>query len=238
MSVEIFLIDFENVQPTSIGLLKPGACRVHVFVGQSQKNVSVELSQALQPFGVDACYTRITGNGPNALDFHIAFYIGRLAHEHPEARFTIISKDSGFDPLVKHLATLGIACKRAAALPGAPKSAKVSAPAKPKAKKAAAAAPKVPARSNNVTVTVLPANGKASPAASTRPGARIGVDDVVTRLKGMNAAKPAKLKTLKSSLLAWFKPALAANEVDGIIQSLTDRKKIKVDGTKVTYLLG
>lgn len=39
-------------------------------------------------------------------------------------------------------------------------------------------------------------------------------------------------------MLAWFKPALAVNEVDSIIQSLADRKKIKVDGTKVTYTLG
>lgn len=239
MSGEIFLIDFENVQPTSIGLLKPGACRIHVFVGQSQKNVSVELSQALQPFGPNACYTRITGNGPNALDFHIAFYIGRLAHEHPGARFTIVSKDTGFDPLVKHLVTLGIACKRVAALPGAPKPSKGPAAAKPMARKSAAAAQKASAKPKNVVVTVLPGtNGKAGPAAGTRPGVAIGVDDVVARLKGMKAAKPAKLKTLQSSMLAWFKPALAVNEVDAIIQSLADRKKINVDGTKVTYSLG
>ena len=239
MSGEILLIDFENVQPTSIGLLKPGACRIHVFVGQNQKNVSVELSQALQPFGPDVCYIQITGNGRNALDFHIAFYIGRLAHEHLGARFTIVSKDTGFDPLVKHLVTLGIACRRVGALPGASKPAKGPATAKPAAKKTAAPAPKTPAKTNNVVVTVLPGtNGKAAPAVNNRPGATIGVDDVVARLKGMKAAKPAKLKTLQSSMLAWFKPALAVNEVDAIIQSLADRKKIKVDGTKVTYSLG
>lgn len=239
MSGEIFLIDFENVQPTSIGLLKPGACRIHVFVGQNQKNVSVELSQALQPFGPNACYTRISGNGPNALDFHIAFYIGRLAHEHPGARFTIVSKDTGFDPLVKHLVTLGIACKRVAALPGASKPAKTPATAKPMVKKSAAPAQKTPAKPNNVVVTVLPGtNGKGATAADTKPDATIGVDDVVARLKGMKAAKPAKLKTLQSSMLAWFKPALAVKDVDVIIQSLADCKKIKVDGTKVTYSLG
>lgn len=239
MSGEIFLIDFENVQPTNIGLLKPGACRIHVFVGQSQKSVPVELSQALQPFGSDACYTRISGNGPNALDFHIAFYIGRLAHEHPGARFTIVSKDTGFDPLVKHLQALRIACKRVAALPGAPKPAKVPAAAKPVAKKPAASAQKPPAKPKNVVVTVLPeANGKTAVAAKPRPSAKIGVDDVVARLKGMKAAKPATLKTLQSSILAWFKPALGAKDVEAIIQSLADRKKIKVDGTRVTYSLG
>lgn len=244
MSAEIFLIDFENVQPTSIGRLKPGACRIHVFLGQNQKNVPVELPQALQPFGADACYTRISGNGPNALDFHIAFYIGRLACEHPSARFTIVSRDRGFDPLVKHLATLGITCRRVGALPEAPKPAKTGAAATPVAKKAAAPASKAPAKPNNAVVTVLPeTNGKAAPPADSKPSAKVGsakvgADDVVMRLKGMKAAKPAKLKTLQSSMRAWFTPALAVSEVEAIIKSLADRKKIKVEGTKVTYSLG
>ncbi|SKA15855.1 PIN domain-containing protein [Novilysobacter spongiicola] len=239
MSGDIFLIDFENVQPTSIGLLKPGACRIHVFVGQSQKSVPVELSQALQPFGPDACYTRIAGNGKNALDFHIAFYIGCLAHEHPGARFTIVSKDGGFDPLVKHLGTLGIACKRVAALPAAPKSTNGPVATRPKAKKAVAAAKKVPAKPKKVVFTLLPeSEAKPGVELEATPRAPVGVDDVVARLKGMKAAKPAKLKTLQSSMLAWFKPALAIKDVDAIIQSLADRKKIKVDGTKVTYSLG
>src|SRR5690606_28957821 len=128
-------------------------------------------------FGVDACYTRITGNGPNALDFHIAFYIGRLAHEYPVARFTIVSKDTGFDPLVKHLATLGISCRRVAALPGSPKPAKVAAAKKPVAKKMALPAPKAPAKPKNVVVTVLPEkNGKVSPGDPKR-GTKV-VDEV------------------------------------------------------------
>ena len=238
MSGEIFLIDFENVQPTSIGLLKPGACRIHVFVGQSQNKVPLELSQALQPFGADVCYTQITGNGSNALDFHIAFYIGRLAHEHPGARFTIVSKDTGFDPLVKHVGDLGISCRRIVTLPGVPKAPKKPAVAKAAAKKAAPSTQKAQAKPSNVVVTVAPApEGKAAPPPSKANGAKGRVDEVVARLKGMKAAKPAKLKTLQSSMLAWFKPALAIKDVDAIIQSLADRKKIKVDGTKVTYAL-
>ncbi|KAA3633006.1 MAG: hypothetical protein DWQ08_02490, partial [Proteobacteria bacterium] len=46
---------------------------------------------------------KINGNGPNALDFHIAFYIGQLAQQDPNAYFHIISRDAGFDPLIKHL---------------------------------------------------------------------------------------------------------------------------------------
>jgi hypothetical protein len=47
----------------------------------------------------------ISGNGQNALDFHIAYYIGLLGTQEPDASFFIISKDKGFDPLVRHLKT-------------------------------------------------------------------------------------------------------------------------------------
>ena len=44
-------------------------------------------------------YLQISGNGPNALDFHITFSIGELSKADPDARFYIISWDTGFDPL-------------------------------------------------------------------------------------------------------------------------------------------
>ena len=138
MTTPFFLIDFENVQPKALGRLQPGAARIKVFLGQHQSRLMLELVQALQPFGKDAEYIQITGSGPDAVDFHIAFYIGRLASAHPGATFTIVSKDRGFDPLVKHLETLGIECRR---VPEIPESA-TTAPAKAKAAKQSAAAKK------------------------------------------------------------------------------------------------
>ena len=54
----------------------------------------------------------MSGHGPDALDFHIAYYIGRLSAAHPDAYFHIISKDKGFDPLIKHLKSQKIFCSR------------------------------------------------------------------------------------------------------------------------------
>ena len=51
-------------------------------------------------------YVKISGTGPNALDFHIAFYIGQFAEKDPGANFYIVSQDAGFDPLLNHLKTL------------------------------------------------------------------------------------------------------------------------------------
>ena len=58
-------------------------------------------------------YIKISGNGPNALDFHIAYYIGQLAAVDPMAYFHIISKDTGYDPLIRHLKGKKILASRA-----------------------------------------------------------------------------------------------------------------------------
>jgi len=58
-------------------------------------------------------YIKISGHGLNALDFHIAYYIGRLAAEDQTAYFHIISKDTGFDPLIRHLRLKKIFVSRA-----------------------------------------------------------------------------------------------------------------------------
>ena len=68
-----------------------------------------------------ASYIKITGNGSNALDFHIAYYIGKLAEAEPTAYFHIVSKDTGFDPLIQHLKTEGIFAGRVKAIDEIPR---------------------------------------------------------------------------------------------------------------------
>ena len=103
MKTNYILIDYENVQPTTLAILDQAHFRVIVFVGASQTKISFDVASALQTMGARAEYVKIAGNGPNALDFHIAFYIGFLASREPDACFNIISNDTGFDPLVQHL---------------------------------------------------------------------------------------------------------------------------------------
>jgi PIN domain len=97
------LVDFENVQPKDLGLLKDGPFKVKIFLGPNQSKVPVALASALQSLGSNAEYVVLETAGTNALDFHIAYYIGVLSCEEPNAFFHIISKDSGFDALIKHL---------------------------------------------------------------------------------------------------------------------------------------
>lgn len=112
MRTNYVLIDFENVQPKNLELLKGHGFKVIVFVGSKQVRISFDLACAMQSLGADAEYVKIEGYGPNALDFHIAFYIGNIAAKDPDCYFHIISKDTGFDPLIKHLKTKRIYAQR------------------------------------------------------------------------------------------------------------------------------
>jgi hypothetical protein len=97
------LIDYENVQPDDLDTLRHEHVRVIVFVGPHQTKIAFEKAAALQRMGANAEYVRLSGGGANALDFHIAYYLGQLTAKDPAAYFHVISKDTGFDPLIKHL---------------------------------------------------------------------------------------------------------------------------------------
>lgn len=112
MKSNYVLIDYENVQPEAISALDKEHFKVIVFVGATQTKVTYEVASAMQHLGTRAEYIKISGNGSNALDFHIAYYIGQIAAKDTEAYFHIVSKDTGFDPLIAHLKSKKIlACR-------------------------------------------------------------------------------------------------------------------------------
>lgn len=120
MRTNFVLVDFENVQPKDLGLLRDGPFKVKLFLGPNQSKVPVALAAALQSLGNNAEYVILETAGNNALDFYIAYYIGALSSEDPTAFFHIISKDSGFDPLVNHLKGKDIFAKRSTCIADIP----------------------------------------------------------------------------------------------------------------------
>jgi hypothetical protein len=116
MRTNYFLIDYENVQPEAIDALDQEYFKVMMFVGSKQTKMPFEVVAVLQRMAERAKYIKITGNGANALDFHIAFYIGELVAQDPKAYFHIISKDTGFDPLIQHLKSRKILVSRSSSI--------------------------------------------------------------------------------------------------------------------------
>jgi hypothetical protein len=110
------LIDYENVQPSDLALLRDSPFKVKVFLGANQAKIPVSFAAAIQALGANAEYIVLKSSGSNALDFHIAYYIGAISTQEPSAVFHIISRDAGFDPLIKHLKDRGISLQRSVSI--------------------------------------------------------------------------------------------------------------------------
>ena len=120
MRTNYVLIDFENVQPESLDQLVQDHFKVFVFVGANQSKLPFEIAMSLQRMGCRAEYIKISGNGSDALDFHIAYYVGQLVAADPSGYFHILSKDAGFDPLIHHLKTKKVLAGRVKAISDIP----------------------------------------------------------------------------------------------------------------------
>jgi hypothetical protein len=130
MADTVLLVDFENVGKIDLGAIPVGV-RVPFFFGASQKTVPTAFLKSALKLGDRFEPIDIAGHGKNALDFHIAFYLGECLTLSRGTRCVVLSKDKGFDPLIKHLVGRGFSVRRettlAAAFPRAPSKVSASA---------------------------------------------------------------------------------------------------------------
>lgn len=220
MRTNYVLIDFENVAVKSLSLLRAEEFRVVVFLGPNNTKLPVDLVLAMQDFGDRAEYVTLEKAGPNALDFHIAYYLGVLAAADPQGFFHIISKDTGFDLLIKHLKGKKIYSARSPSIESMPCFA-AQAPA-PAAKPAPA-------------VAAAPAAKKKAPPAGQSAGEliKIAVHDLIRR----KAARPRKQKTLLGTLQVACGKDLPLESIQAVFEGLVDQGYVIVDGAKVSYAL-
>lgn len=121
MKINYILVDYENIQPKSIDALDDIPFKAKIFLGANQSKLPLGLVQSLQKFGERVEYIQIEGAGRNVLDFHICYYLGMLANQDHNGYFHIISKDTGFDIVVKHLNLQKISCQRSSSIEDIPR---------------------------------------------------------------------------------------------------------------------
>src|SRR5262249_30863599 len=112
MADSVLLVDYENIGKIDLAAI-PDGVRVPFFFGASQKSVRTEFLKAALKLGERFVPIDIEGQGKNALDFHIAFYLGEYLARSRDTACVILSRDKGFDPLVRHLIKRGFAVRRA-----------------------------------------------------------------------------------------------------------------------------
>ena len=216
MKTNYVLVDYENVQVKSLALLKEEHFRVWVFLGPNNTKLPIELVLAMQELGERAEYIVLETSGRNALDFHIAYYLGILASVESSGFFHIISKDTGFDPLIQHLKKKKIFAARSASIEEMPCFA---------ASPPAAQQPKIQIiqqKYNNIQY---------------KPTIEELIDTAVDDLIKRKASKPRTPKTLLSTIQARCGKDIPSSDIDTVYELLVKRGYVRVDGAKITYAL-
>jgi hypothetical protein len=215
MMKRILFVDFENVPKVDLGAL-PADVHVPFFFGASQKTVPKALFDIARRLGDRFISIDVEGQGKNALDFHIAFYLGELLQAAPRADCVILSRDKGFDPLVRHLVARGFAVRRVSTV----------AEAFP--------APQSAARPERAPRAGRPASSeraRRAPAVDAESLQR--VRHWLTRLPARN--RPRKRKGLIASLGSLFAGKLDAARLDALVDALVDEGLVSVKDGGLTW---
>ncbi len=199
-------VDFENVHhvdPALFGLKHLG---LTVLMGARQSTLDADLVMKMLEHAPDVHLVRLSASGKNAVDFALAYYLGRAVLADPGAYFHVISKDTGYDPLIEHLQSRHVRVKRHADYAGLSLMA-----------------------TQPVTAT---AAAKAS--APTLAADMLGV--VVERLRKHSSNRPKKKKTLLSHLKSNLGKDATDAGASELLDKLVKARKISIDSKDgVTY---
>jgi PIN domain len=105
-------VDYENVQEIDLAVIGTKAVSFTLLLGPRQTKLDVPLVEKLLAHAASVQLLRLTSPGKNALDFTLAYYLGRAVLADPTGFFHIVSKDAGFDPLVEHLRSKHVRARR------------------------------------------------------------------------------------------------------------------------------
>ena len=198
------LVDFENIQPVFRAASLTDT-RIVVFHGAQQRDAPAKLESS-----IDAEFVRCSKTGKNALDFHLTYYLGHLAAQHPNDDFHVLSKDKGYDPLIEHLRAKGSDVRR---LERAPSFASKPPPG-PRGK---------PSAPNGIAATKSQATGQLPAVATVRKA-----------LKSV-PNRPRNTARLRNWVDSRFNKDLSDAAFAALLNNLTRRNVIVLQGDSVLY---
>ena len=202
-------VDFENVHHVDLAVIGARTVSLTILVGAKQTKLDAEMVVKLFEHAASVQMIRLTSSDKNAVDFALTYYLGRAALADSTAYFHIISKDTGYDPLIEHLLSRHVRVRRHkdfTTLTFAAPPMSVPAMAQPTQPNTTPTAPKTPAA------------GPADPMKS-----------VLELLRKHTTNRPKKKKTLLSHLKASL--GKEANEADAIklLENLIKAGRIEID---------
>lgn len=217
------LVDFENVHESNYKELLSQDVHLKVFLGESQNKIPTELVLGIQDAVGLGRLIQISGNGKNALDFHIAYELGRIFSNDKNAECIIISKDTGYDPLIENIRKeFGTkSCSRVESIEklGSPK--KAATKVKTLEKKAE---PKQ----------------KTTPKISAKADTILSLENTIKWLQKSSKNRPSSVDAFVKSVQNLAKPkgGIKKKQVETLLKDLESKKKLTISETgKINYKL-
>jgi hypothetical protein len=228
--VNYVFVDYENVQDIDLSIIGAQAVHFTLLLGLRNKKLDADVVEKLLANAASVQLVRLSADGRNALDFTLAYYVGRAAAMDPAGFYHIVSRDKGYDPLVAHLRSKHIEARRHDSFASLPFS-KWSTPAVPTVSQAAAVPRDEPQKS--------PAPMGAAPQLKAMAPA---LDDAATRilthLRAHPRNRPKRKRTLSHHL-----PSILGNQINEVealklIETLRRGRHLAIDDKGVvTYNL-
>lgn len=228
-------VDFENVHQVDLTLIGAKAVSFTLMLGAKQTKLDSDLVEKLMAHSSSVQLVKLKSSGKNALDFALAYYLGRAALADPTAYFHIISKDGGFDPLIEHLRARHIHVYRHVSCaeltftwPGKKLPVSEAIVVQTVAKKAVK---KVAAKK----ATTKPPAKKAVKKAATK---KVDSEDqrierVLKNFREHPKARPAKKKTLLAKVADLIKRPVDGPEVQGVVDRMMKSGMLNFDAKDV-----
>src|SRR5215831_6557733 len=112
LPVNHIFVDYENVHTVDSSIFGNKTVHLTLLLGANKAKLDSELVEKLLNHAAAVELIRLESSGRNALDFSLAYYVGRAVAANPLGHFHIVSKDKGYDPLIEHLRSKHIRVKR------------------------------------------------------------------------------------------------------------------------------
>lgn len=212
-------VDYENVQTVDPTIIGSKTVHVTLLLGPQKAKLDATVVERLLEHVPTVQMIRLTSSGRNALDFALAYYLGRAAQADPYGSFHVVSKDKGYDALLEHLRSKQIQAHRHNDF----KTLTFSVPAKP---------------ATSVPRTTKPARATAKP--SKPPTVALPALDarVWEYLRKPTTNRPRTKAKLTSHLVTHLANKVAQSEVLKLITRFAQSGKLIIDEKeKITYHL-
>lgn len=100
---QYIFIDYENVSESDLTRVRNKPVQVFMILGIRHKKLPTSLFLFAQDHPEQLRIIQTLVDGRNALDFVLTLELGRMIAAHPDGYFHIVSKDTDFDSVVRHL---------------------------------------------------------------------------------------------------------------------------------------